>query len=130
MFGMLLLFAGGCAFAGTGGENATEKINRNEVNGIVFQADNRKPIRDVTITAYATGKREKTVSSDGNGNFIFDGLKSGTYRFVFERQGYRKVVKDKVVIRTDEGFQLNVGMDEEEEFNWVSGSLQLLGGDR
>ena len=61
--------------------------------------------------------------TDASGNYAFSELKPGTYKLVFEKTGYKKVTKDKVTIRPDEGCQLNVEMDEEEEFHIVPGQL-------
>lgn len=129
--GSFLLLSSLCASAGEAPpEDLLETLGKTELNGSVFHQDNRKPLRDVTITAYSAQKREMSVTTDANGNYYFDGLKSGTYRFVFERDGYRKVTKDKVIIRSDEGFQLNIGLAEQEEFHWLPGAFQLLGGEK
>ena len=88
----------------------TEKNKINEVNGVIFDSDHKKPLKDVTITAYSLSKKEKTVQTDETGSFSFDELKSGTYKFVFEKAGFKKVTKEKVVIKSDETFQLNIEM--------------------
>jgi hypothetical protein len=85
---------------------------RDELNGVVTNADSKKPLKDVTITAYLVSKKEKMVATDDEGGFAFDELKPGTYKFVFEKAGYRKVTKDRVVVKTDEGFQMNIEMIE------------------
>lgn len=126
-FFSLLSFAAR-AGAVVGGGTPTD-LGKNELNGSVFHQENHKPLRDVTITAYSAAKKEMSVTSDVNGNYYFDGLKSGTYRFVFERDGYKKVTKEKVIIRSDEGVQLNIGMMEEEEFEWLPAAFQLHGGE-
>lgn len=127
--GVCCTFASLFAYAGTGIESKTDHTTRSEVNGNVFHADNHKPVRDVTITAYSASRKEMAVVTDAAGNYTFDGLKTGTYRFVFERQGYRKVVREKVAVRSDEGVQLNIGMAEEDEFNWMPGLLPMLAGE-
>ncbi|HLG39489.1 MAG TPA: carboxypeptidase-like regulatory domain-containing protein [Chitinophagaceae bacterium] len=81
-----------------------------EINGIIFDSEKKKPLKDVTITAYYSSKKEKTIQTDETGNYAFDELKPGTYKFVFEKAGYKKVTKEKVVIKTDETFQLNIEM--------------------
>lgn len=116
-----------CARAHTGGEPVLENLSKAELNGSVYQSGSRKPISNVTITAYSANRKEMSVATDANGQYYFDGLKSGVYRFVFEHQGFRKVTREKVAIRTDEGVQINIGMDEEEEFNWLPGLLPMLG---
>ena len=52
------------------------------------------------------------VLTDDEGGFAFDELKPGTYKFVFEKAGFKKVTKEKVVVKTDEAFQLNIEMIE------------------
>ena len=61
--------------------------------------------------------------SDENGNYAFDNLKPGTYKFVFEKNGYRKVTKEKIIIKTDEGFQMNIEMMQEKDFDFVPGAF-------
>jgi hypothetical protein len=102
----LVVFA--AAKANTDPEPCKNKVN--EVNGVIFDSENKKPLKDVTITAYSVSKKEKTVQTDEAGTFSFDELKSGTYKFVFEKVGFKKVTKEKVVIKTDETFQLNIEM--------------------
>jgi len=55
-------------------------------------------------------KKEKVVITDGTGSYAFDDLKPGVYKFVFEKEGYKKVVKEKVCVKVDEGFQLDIEM--------------------
>ena len=35
-------------------------------------------------------KKEKVVITDGTGAYSFDDLKPGVYKFVFEKEGYKK----------------------------------------
>jgi uncharacterized protein (DUF2141 family) len=137
MKGKNLLYA--CMIAITGfysnaaSANTTiEPINgiesKNEIIGNVYQNDNRKPLRDVVVTAYSTAtKKEIRAVTDHNGNYSFNDLKPGVYRIVFDRDGYRKVSRDKVLVKTDEGFQLNVGMEEVNDFEWVPGTFNFYG---
>jgi hypothetical protein len=90
----------------------TGKGKKDELNGVVMSSDSKKPLKDVTVTAYLVSKKEKMVMTDDEGGFAFDELKPGTYKFVFEKAGFKKVTKDKVVVKTDEGFQLNIEMIE------------------
>lgn len=92
---------------------------KDEVNGLVIHAETRKPLKDVSITAYNVTKKEKVVITDEDGSFSFDDLKPGTYKFVFEKAGYRKSTKEKVVVRTDEAFQLNIEMIENKDFDII-----------
>ena len=99
---------------------------KNDINGGVFHNETKKPISNVSVTAYLTAnKKEKIVVSDSNGNYAFDDLKPGTYKFVFEKDGYKKVTKEKVIIKTDEGFQLNIEMMEEKDFDFVPGAFSF-----
>jgi 5-hydroxyisourate hydrolase-like protein (transthyretin family) len=89
----------------------------NEIAGSVLDAETRKPLKEVVVTAYSSNKKEKFVITDEAGRFDLDDLKTGTYKLVFEKDGYRKVTKDKVVIKTDETFQMRIEMTESEGFD-------------
>ena len=91
------------------------KGKKDDVNGCVSDADEKKPLKDVSVTAFLSSKKEKVVLTDDSGNYAFDELKPGTYKFVFEKTGYKKVVKEKVLIKVDEAFQLKVEMLEEND---------------
>ena len=93
------------------------KGKKDELNGIVVNAETKNPLKDVSVTAYLISKKEKVALTDEDGNYSFDELKPGTYKFVFEKSGFRKVTKDKVVVKTDEAFQLNIEMTESSNFD-------------
>lgn len=103
----------------------SSKGKKNDINGLVVQADNKKPLKDVSITAYLISKKEKIVQTDDAGSYAFDELKPGTYKFVFEKAGFKKVTKDKVVIKTDEAFQLNIEMIEAKDFELIPSPLHF-----
>lgn len=90
---------------------------KDDVNGLVLNAETKKPLKDVSITAYNVAKKEKVVLTDEDGAFSFDDLKPGTYKFVFEKAGFRKATKEKVVVKTDEAFQMNIEMIENSDFD-------------
>jgi len=100
-------------------------IKKDEINGSVVHLDTKKPLNNVIVTAYSSSKKEKIVITDGNGNYNFDELKPGTYKFVFEKNGFKRVTKDKVVVKTDESFQLNIEMDEHQSFDFMPGPFQF-----
>src|SRR5215213_3552484 len=100
-----------------------EENKKADIAGGVLHNDTKKPLSNVSVTAYSTTKKEKVVYTDANGYYSFNELKAGTYRLVFEKDGYRKVTREKVTIRPDEGCQLNVEMNEEEEFRLLPGSF-------
>jgi hypothetical protein len=118
----------GCLFV-----NATE-IDPNEgpgkgvdeMNGNVVDAETKKPLKDVTITAYTASKKEKYVLTDDQGKYGFEDLKPGIYKIVFEREGYKKVTREKIVIRTDETFQMNIEMIENPDFNLMPSPFHLM----
>jgi hypothetical protein len=90
---------------------------KDDINGTVLHSDTKKPLKDVSVTAYLVSKKEKIVLTDEEGGFAFDELKPGTYKFVFEKAGFKRITKEKVVIKTDEAFQLNIEMIEQSDFD-------------
>ena len=95
------------------------KGKKNDIVGLVVHGESKKPLKDVNVTAYLVSKKEKLVQTDEIGSYAFDALKPGVYKFVFEKAGYKKVTKDKVVIKTDEAFQPNIEMIESRDFDLV-----------
>jgi hypothetical protein len=88
----------------------TDPGKKDDIMGSVINAEGKKPLKDVCITAYLCSKKEKVVITDGTGAYSFDDLKPGVYKFVFEKEGYKKVIKEKVTVKVDEGFQLDIEM--------------------
>lgn len=86
---------------------------KEDILGMVMNAEGKKPLKDVSITAYLSSKKEKVVITDITGAYAFDDLKPGIYKFVFEKEGYKKVVKEKVAVKVDEAFQLDIEMLED-----------------
>ena len=103
--------------------DATDITRKNDINGGVFHSETKRTISNVSVTAYLTSKKEKVVITDNNGNYAFDDLKPGLYKLVFEKEGYKKVTRDKVLIKTDEGFKLNIIMTEEKDFDLMPGTF-------
>jgi len=89
---------------------STDPGKKDDIMGSVIGAEGKKPLKDVCITAYLCSKKEKVVITDGTGAYSFDDLKPGVYKFVFEKDGYKKVIKEKVTVKVDEGFQLDIEM--------------------
>jgi hypothetical protein len=102
---------------GTGEDN----VEKNDIVGGVFHNDTKKPINNVSVTAYASNKKEKIVLTDVNGNFSFDDLKPGAYKFVFEKDGYRKITREKIISRIDEAYSMNITMEEHASFDFMPG---------
>lgn len=90
---------------------------KEDVIGVVVHSETKKPLRDVSITAYNITRKEKVVMTDESGVFSFDDLRPGTYKFVFEKAGFRKATREKVIVKTDEGFQLSIEMIENSGFD-------------
>ncbi len=117
----LLIFA--IAKANTEPSPSDGKGKKNDMAGNILNCENKKPLKDVIVTAYLVSKKEKAVHTDEYGNYGFEELKPGTYKFVFEKSGYKRVTKEKVVVKTDEGFLLNIEMVENRDFNLVPSAL-------
>jgi len=114
------------AKAGTTPGDDIETIRKQDVVGGVYDNNSKKPLSNVSVTAYLVSKKEKTVLTDSNGNYSFDDLKPGTYKFVFEKEGFKKQSKEKIISRVDEAFQLNVSMDEHSNFDFMPGPSQFF----
>lgn len=100
-----------------------EESKKNDIAGGVIHADSKKPLNNVSVTAYSTTKKEKVVWTDGSGNYAFNELKPGTYKLVYEKDGFKKVTREKVITRPDEGCQINVEMNEEANFQIIPGVI-------
>ena len=98
----------------------------NEVAGNIYDGDSKKALREVTVTAYSANKKEKFVITDEFGRFEFDELKTGIYKLVFEKEGYRKVIREKVSVKTDETFQMRIEMIEAEGFDLMPSPFQFF----
>jgi hypothetical protein len=98
----------------------------NEVAGNIFDGESKKALKEVTVTAYSANKKEKFVITDEFGRFGFDELKTGIYKLVFEKEGYRKVVKEKVSLKTDETFEMRIEMMEASGFDLMPSPFQFF----
>jgi hypothetical protein len=102
-----------------GSDPGNNNGKKEDLMGMVVHSDTKKPLRDVSVTAYLVSKKEKVTITDEDGNYSFDELKPGTYKFVFEKSGFKKVTKEKVILKTDEAFQLNIEMIETGDFDML-----------
>lgn len=109
MFAVALL---GFAVANAGTIEPNPGAGKNDLAGTVFHSENKRPLEGVTVTAVFANKKEKVVQTDEGGVYSFDELRPGTYKFVFEKAGYKKITKEKVIVKTDEAFQMNIEMIE------------------
>lgn len=109
------------AKANTGTGTGEESAKKSDLLGGVYNSETKKPLGNVVVTAYVSNKKEKSVVTDSNGNFSFDELKPGTYKIVFEKDGYKKVTKEKKIFRIDEGLQINVSLEEHHNYDFTPG---------
>jgi uncharacterized GH25 family protein len=114
---LLIIFS--CTAKANAGQG--EPLKKKEIVGSVYHHNSKKPLANVTVTAYLANKKEKTTVSDTNGNYSFDELRPGTYKFTFEKSGYKKQVKDKTVIKPDEEVELNIYLEEHTSFDFMPG---------
>ncbi len=102
-----------------GGEN---DVKRNDVVGGVFHNESKKPLGKVSVTVYSATKKEKVVVvTDNNGNYSFNDLNPGSYKFVFEKDGYKKVVKTKTINKINAASMLNIQMEQHSTFDFMPG---------
>ncbi len=125
LIGLMAFVAAKAAGDEPGNPNIGKK---DEINGVVINGENRKPLEGVSVTAILVSKKEKTVATDDVGGYAFDELKPGVYKFVFEKAGFKKLTKEKVVVKTDEAFQLNIEMIELSDFDILPSPMGLGGG--
>ena len=123
LFFTILLSATACVAKANATPGTGEESKKTDIAGGVIHSETRKPISNVSVVAYVANKREKVVTTDIHGNYSFSDLRPGTYKLVFEKDGFKKLVKDKVQIRGDEEFQLNVEMNEVESFLMMPGLI-------
>jgi hypothetical protein len=119
------LTVGASLFANANNGIGEENIKKSDMMGCVMHKETRKPLRDVCITAYLASKKEQVIATKVDGNYSFENLKPGVYKFVFCKEGYKKVIKDNVSIKTDNGFQMNIEMFENEDFNFMPGAFNF-----
>jgi hypothetical protein len=103
-----------------------EGVSKCDVVGGVFHHESRKPLGNVTVTAYSANKKEKVVTTTASGSYTFDNLKPGTYTFVFEKAGYRKVVREKTIQKVDEAAELNVLLEEHTTYDFTPGPAHFF----
>jgi 5-hydroxyisourate hydrolase-like protein (transthyretin family) len=89
---------------------ASQDIDNNgelDVKGVVLNADTKKPLGKVNVILYQDSRKEKTVQTKEDGTFQLDDLKPGTYKVVFEKNGFRKVIKEKLELKVQEFDRVN-----------------------
>ena len=122
---LLAIFLAGFVVAKANNTGDPGAGKKDDLNGIVIHSESKKPIKDVSVTAYLVSKKEKVTVTDDEGNFAFDELKPGTYKFVFEKAGFKRITKEKVVIKSDDSFQLNIEMIESSDLDIMPSPFQF-----
>ncbi|MEI6946216.1 carboxypeptidase-like regulatory domain-containing protein [Paraflavisolibacter sp. H34] len=107
------------------GEPPAETIRKKDVNGGVFHSQSKKPLENVSVTAFSKVKKEQVAHTNRSGNYTFNGLQPGVYKLVFEKDGFKKVTKEKVVVKTDETYQMDVEMIREKDFIFLPGTFSF-----
>ncbi len=103
-----------------------ESAKKADLIGGVYNNDTKKPVGNVTVTATnLASKKEKAVVTDNDGNYTFTDLEAGHYKFVFVKSGYKKVIKDKIYIRQDEAFQIDVAMTPHTTYDFLPGPFSF-----
>ena len=103
-----------------------ETTRRNEVYGNVIHAQTKSTMKDVHVTAYVDSKKMKIQQTDNEGNYSIDVLKPGLYKFVFEKNGFKKIVKDNIIIKGDEAIAINIEMFEIPEMDLFPSLFNFL----
>ncbi|MCC7402220.1 MAG: carboxypeptidase regulatory-like domain-containing protein [Chitinophagaceae bacterium] len=115
---LLTVCFSGCAMAGAHANDPGRQQNRkDDLSGVVINSENKKPLKDVNVTAYSSAKKEKVTVTDEAGNFSFDELKPGTYKFIFEKTGFRRITKEKVIVKQDDIPDMYVEMIESSDLD-------------
>ncbi len=117
-------------FASAKGIDPKNVAKKNEIMGGVFESESKKPLNNVSVTAYLSSKKEKVTTTDVNGIFSFNDLRPGNYKFIFEKDGYKKTSREKVVTRPYEGLQINVVMEEFSTFDFMPGPSHFFGDEK
>jgi hypothetical protein len=87
-----------------------ESVHEEAVSGIIMDMGSKKPLKDVNITAVLNSRKEKTALTDVNGEYRFIMLKPGTYKLVFEKEGYKKVIRDSIAVKDKTTLRINIEM--------------------
>ncbi len=120
---VILLLGSMATFANTGG--GKDRKEDPDMTGTIIQSENGRPLKDVYITAYNATRKEKTALTDINGSFSLADLKPGVYKFVFQKDGFKRVVKEKIILKTNEDYQMNIEMAEEIIYDLMPSPLRF-----
>lgn len=78
------------------------------LTGVVLDAADKKPAKDVVVTATSPALQgEQVVVTDGSGFYRIPALPAGTYLLVFEKDGYKSFSRGGIALRTDTTLRVN-----------------------
>lgn len=99
-----------------------ENAKKADLIGGVYNNESKKPLSNVTVTAtHMATKKEKVTLTDADGNYSFTDLEAGLYRFAFTKNGYKKYIKEKIQIRQEEEFQMDIGLVPHSTYDFLPG---------
>lgn len=105
-------------------ETPVNKIR--EINGMIIDAETKKGLKEVKVTIYTASKKEKSVITDKTGKFAMNELKAGDYKLVFEKEGYLRHTLEKISIKPEETFQVNIELTEDTEMMFIASPFMIL----
>jgi hypothetical protein len=62
----------------------------------------------VRVTLMRDSVELKSFYVVGEGKFIFEGLDAGIYKVIVQRTGYRKQIRDKIILSADKEIELSI----------------------
>lgn len=90
----------------------------------VFLGNTRQPMKNVSVSVVSHKTKEtKQVTTNADGSYAFDNLKTGHYKVIFQKEGYKSLVRESVYIREDENFQFSVEMLKAEPYRLIPGII-------
>jgi Carboxypeptidase regulatory-like domain len=98
-----LLLSLGVVLAGlTSARSALAQVGAGTLTGQVTDAQDRKPLADVVVTATSPDLQgEQVVVTDSSGLYRIPSLPAGTYSIHFEKDGYKIIDRTGIALRTD-----------------------------
>jgi hypothetical protein len=98
---MTAMFLAGPAHAQSSGGSGV-------LTGTVVDASDKKPAKDVVVTATSPALQgEQVVVTDGSGFFRIPELPAGTYTVAFEKDGYKQYSRGGIALRTEVTLRVN-----------------------
>jgi hypothetical protein len=105
----LLLLFGVVLAALTGSRLALAQVGQGTLTGQVTDAQDKKPLADVVVTATSPDLQgEQVVVTDSSGLYRIPSLPSGTYSIHFEKDGYRAIDRPGIALRVDATLRVDV----------------------